>query len=43
MTRPDETRHAAISAHGQAWALVEKADRTEAETARMIGVGIHST
>jgi hypothetical protein len=34
----EEIRQRAIAAHGQAWTLLEKADRSEAETGRMIGL-----
>jgi hypothetical protein len=39
MASLDDKRRAAIAAHAQAWTLLEKAGRTEAETARMIGAG----
>ena len=37
MTEPDAIHRQAIEAHGRAWTLLEKAERTEAETAEMIG------
>ena len=37
MTETDNTRRRAIEAHGRAWTLLEKAGRTDAETAEMIG------
>jgi hypothetical protein len=37
MTETDTTRRRAIEAHGRAWTLLEKTERTEAETAEMIG------
>lgn len=37
MTEADDHRRNAIEAHGRAWTLLEKAGRSEAETAQMIG------
>ena len=42
MTDPAELRHRAIAAHGETWALLEKAGRTAAETAHMIGLAHES-
>jgi hypothetical protein len=37
MTDTDNLRRRAIEAHGRTWTLLEKADRTDAETGEMIG------
>lgn len=37
MTDTDDIRRRAIDAHGRTWTLLEKADRTDAETGEMIG------
>jgi len=42
MNDTDSLRKLAIAAHGEAWRLLEKPDRTEAETAAMIGAAHRS-